>query len=448
MNRRDVFDWLAERRSASGLQIQRIAFRDCERWHWQDGALRHQSGRFFSIVGTVVRSGPPHLAGWIQPLIDQPEVGLLGLVVRRDERGWQWLMQAKTEPGNAGGTQLAPTVQATQSNYLCVHGGRPTCMLECFMNGRGTRRTITDIEQSEQGDRFLGKYNRNVVVEVAAEFSAPASPSWRWCSAEELRRALWADYSLNTDARSVLVCTDWDLLADGDRAEAFARWRPGEGFGYALQESYRHPESAIECEQALAHLDRQRLADPVVLQRVDLAALPGWILDDQQLAADDPALDPRVLAYSIATCDREVPQWCQPLLSNQQVGRIVLMCCRLGGVLRFFLSIGQEPGLRDGPQWAPSWISGRGHPHPEGILQALSNPNARLHASVWQSDEGGRFINALHCYQIVEVDARVLPNLDAHGSWLSLAALRRLALIRGVLTNELRSALSLLLHWA
>ena len=43
----------------------------------------------------------------------------------------------------------------------------------------------------------------------------PESADWRWSNSGELRAMLAEDFAVNTDARSVLVCSDWNLLADG-----------------------------------------------------------------------------------------------------------------------------------------------------------------------------------------------------------------------------------------
>ena len=85
-------------------------------------------------------------------MIDQPELGWLGFVVRTAGAGVEWLVQAKTEPGNVHGTQLAPTLQATRSNFTRVHGGRPTRFLDLFRAGDAV---LSDGPHSEQGSAFL-----------------------------------------------------------------------------------------------------------------------------------------------------------------------------------------------------------------------------------------------------------------------------------------------------
>jgi oxidase EvaA len=439
-------EWIARHATASGLSVRAIRFEQCEHWSFDDGVLRHRSGRFFSVIGYRCLSGPPHLQGLQLPMIDQPEVGILGFLVRRGAPGWEWLLQAKTEPGNVGGTQVGPSVQATLSNYMQVHGGRPTQMLDAFA---GRPRALTDVQQSEQGDRFLAKYNRNMVVEVAADFQSPDEASWRWFPAAALRAALLQDYVFNTDARSVLFCADWRLLTDPDQREPFAHWQGRGGFGEQLLQSSRHAAADGQRAATLARLSAARQSTEIRWERVDLHSLHGWRVDEASIRARATDADPQVLAYSVEALDREVRAWCQPLLTNRHTGRVVLACALRDGMLQVLLTISFEPGFAEGAQLAPSWVSGIGHANPAGLLAAIDAPDAQVHARVMQSDEGGRFMHSVARYELIEVSAHRLRNGDGGdtGIWVSLATLRQLARQRGMLTNELRSAASLLLAW-
>src|SRR5690606_33995257 len=106
----------------------------------------------------------------------------------------------------------APTVQATLSNYQQVHGGRATPFLELFTDTKGL---LEDVLGSEQGDRFLNKFNRNCKRLFEQSFSVgDHAGQFSWISNAELKAHLRRDYSVNTDARSVLVSGSWDLVAD------------------------------------------------------------------------------------------------------------------------------------------------------------------------------------------------------------------------------------------
>ena len=88
--------------------------------------------------------------------------------------------------------QVSPTIQATRSNFLQLHGGRRPAYLEYFLRDGSAAapavRTLFDQVQSEQSSRFLGKRNRNVMV--LAEGDVEALPSHRWMTIGQVKRLM------------------------------------------------------------------------------------------------------------------------------------------------------------------------------------------------------------------------------------------------------------------
>lgn len=87
MRTEDVRAWLAQRRAANVFHVERIPFAELDQWRFEGatGNLVHRSGRFFTIEGLhVVEHDGPHGDGpyreWRQPVIKQPEVGILGIL--------------------------------------------------------------------------------------------------------------------------------------------------------------------------------------------------------------------------------------------------------------------------------------------------------------------------------------------------------------------------------
>jgi len=191
-------------------------------------ALRNR--RFFSVEGLRVRTDRPWVSEWAQPIIVQPEIGVLGILVKRFDGVPHCLMQAKMEPGNINGLQMSPTVQATRSNYMKVHGGAATKYMEYFRPG-SRRRVLFDGLQSEQGSWFLHKRNRNIVVET--DDDVPLDEDFCWLTLDQIRRLLRLDHMVNMDSRTVLACVPPALArpddrtdGDGSFVEAVHRSRP------------------------------------------------------------------------------------------------------------------------------------------------------------------------------------------------------------------------------
>ncbi len=119
----DCAAWLADVERRSRLTVERADLAGLAGWVDDGASIRHASGKFFAVEGIEVSRPESPVGTWRQPILNQPEVGILGLLVRFADGVLHVLLQAKVEPGNAGGLQLSPTVQATRSNYTSVHGG-------------------------------------------------------------------------------------------------------------------------------------------------------------------------------------------------------------------------------------------------------------------------------------------------------------------------------------
>src|SRR5262245_46272432 len=83
MGTSDFPDWFAARRRNNRFRVRRIPFAALERWSVEPGTgnLVHGSGRFFRVEGLRVTTGdgaPP----WHQPVIVQPEIGVLGILAK------------------------------------------------------------------------------------------------------------------------------------------------------------------------------------------------------------------------------------------------------------------------------------------------------------------------------------------------------------------------------
>ena len=73
-------DWLDGRRRSCDMAVRQIPWDESREWIVEPNRIRHVSDAFFSIVGR----GAAGVSDVNQPLIDQPEVGILGMLVRRD----------------------------------------------------------------------------------------------------------------------------------------------------------------------------------------------------------------------------------------------------------------------------------------------------------------------------------------------------------------------------
>lgn len=415
----DTLAWVAEQVERAELEVTPIALADSEQWRWHEGAIVHRTGRFFRVVGYRDDDGVA-----AQPLIDQREVGTL-CGIHRPARRPELLVQAKAEPGTVGVVQLAPSIQATASNADQVHGGEAPPLQQAAR--QGAIDTISSVIASEQGTRFFGKRNANVLARPTR--ALPASDAHRWLAVDELLELAALDHVVNTDLRSVLVSAPWQLLVD---RTPFTRRRDelGGWLAASLQEAGDPHAVRVAVTRAAA---------AVVPGRIEsLDELPGWSRTASGIASDDGAAF-AVRQIAVRVAGREVPHWDQPIVDSAGEGLVELWLRADGPVARLGFRLVAEPGLAHGVELTGSRVTPPGHPLPDPTP-------APVLARVAQSDEGGRFYRDVSEYRLLLVEPSAGEG-DPALLWLTLGEVATLLAEGRWFTNEARSALALLLPW-
>ncbi|RBM12325.1 NDP-hexose 2,3-dehydratase family protein [Streptomyces sp. PT12] len=403
--------WLAARNARDACAVRRVPFAELRGWGFAPGTgdLVHDSGRFFAVRGLRVSAPHGPVASWSQPIIDQPETGILGILVRRSGGLTHCLMQAKAEPGNVGGVQLSPTVQATHSNYTRVHRGARTRYLDYFTHGAHAARgrVLVDVLQSEQASWFLHKRNRNMIVEVPQDADVPLADGYRWIPLTELRALLRVDNVVNMDARSVLSSLSFPT---------------GRG---------RAAPPVAETRDALDWLARIRAGRRLRARTVPLAQANGWRREADEIVHREGRFF-RVIGVEVTAESREVGRWCQPLLAPCARGIVAFLVTRSTGPMRVLACARTQQGLREAAEIGPTVQVSEDlppGPRPPYLDDVLGAPPTRVRRDVLLSEEGGRFHHAVNRYLVVEApEERVAESPPEGFRWISapcLAALSR-----------------------
>ncbi|WP_045739880.1 NDP-hexose 2,3-dehydratase family protein [Actinoplanes rectilineatus] len=421
MRTADFPDWLAGRARAHRFRVDRIALDDLDGWSFAPGTgnLVHRTGRFFSVEGLSVRLGED-TGGWQQPIIRQPEVGILGILAKEFDGVLHFLLQAKMEPGNRNLLQLSPTVQATFSNYTGVHRGAGVRYLEHFA-GPDRGRVLTDVLQSEHGAWFYRKFNRNMLVEATGEV-APHE-DFCWLTLGQIGELLRADNVVNMDSRTVIAC----LPVAGPEPGAL--------------------NSDAEL-QSWFTVERSRWSP--VIERRPLSGLAGWDRDrDSIRRADDRFF--RVVAVAVEASSREVAGWTQPLIEPTGTGVTAFLVREIGGVPHLLVQAKAEAGFLDTVELAPTvqcdpanWAHLPAGQRPAFLDLVLAAPPERIRYQTLHSEEGGRFLHAESRYLFVDVADEVPMRPPAGFQWATPGQLGALAGHGHYLNVQARTLLSIL----
>lgn len=432
--------WLDQRRSETDLDVSAISLNECQEWKKENGSIRHHTRGFFEIAGLRTNSIFSYLDNIHQPIIHQPELGILGFVVASCGLDKYWLLQAKPEPGNVHGVQLAPTVQATYSNYSRLHGGDQTYYLQFFTSGAIVLES--DCLHSEQGTRFYQKFNRNAICVVPFPFTC-VTDAFCWHNARMVQQLLLEDYTVNTDARSVMVTGPWRLISSDPTPFMDSA---SKGWG-GLQSSYTAPVPKGLRRDMARRISKMRRAVRLTSQYVDIDELKHWHFTDDALSHSVNGAF-KIGFYNVNAPTREIPVWDQPLLKSSRKDDIILFAQRQRGLLRFMLRFSFEVGLKGGVELGASYKKESRVPLPDWLQEAVDGQVGTVRASIEQSDEGGRFMRSKSRYSVIELPEDFSVEHDAFGFWFTLAELEALCGASKLLTNEARSAISLLLAFA
>jgi oxidase EvaA len=414
--------WVDAIRATPTMLVDDINLNDCEPWSLRNGSLSRPDSRFFRIIG-IKHVGPTRL------FIDQPEVGLLGFVFGEVEGQRRVLVQAKDEPGNRFITQLAPTVQATKSNFEAAHGGVEVPYFEYFTNPKFGRRVLNDSQSSEHGERFWKKQNRNLSILVDA-LPPTHDDRYSWFPVRDLLDEIDTDYLINTDARSVLSATPWQTLCDG----ATVPFNAATPFVAALRESFESTSTERDYSDAVHQLEHVRARSRSTPETV--------AIDERRLI--DSTRDEWVRFIEVRSRTREVTHWCQPIYETRGVERHQLVFARRGGELVVILRLADEPGLRTEVEWSTTTDSRH---ESQAVRDLLVSGD--VVASLAQTEEGSRFYCSEARFDLIDCNREIDDaTIKRDGlAAVSLGALNRLLGTSATTTNELRTAASLILRW-
>lgn len=438
-----VIGWLHELNEKTYSRIEPINFKDLRGWayHTESGAIQHVSGKFFSIEGYQIETSWGAKKSWQQPLINQDEIGYLGFIVKEFDGVLHFLTQAKIEPGNSNIFQLSPTLQATRSNYTRIHKGRAPHYLEYFQQAK-PEQILLDQLQSEQGSRFLGKRNRNIIIQV--EDHIEVYENFKWLTLGQLKVLMGYNNLVNMDTRTVLsgihFGTGSDLeLADPSSESIYLRF---------LHSSRRAEIACHSYEQIISRLTHLKSTEDMSLRKVALEDLDGWTFTDSVIEHDAGCYF-RVIAVDVNIEGREVQSWTQPMVEPAQAGLCAFICKEIEGVLHFAVQLKMECGNHDVFEFAPTVQSLEGR-DAEGT-PIDHNPfesyvlNAKPHQLVYdavQAEEGGRFYrdDNRNCIVLAEDDFN--RDLPENFVWMTLHQIHGLLRASNLFNIQARSLIA------
>ncbi|MEX2428348.1 MAG: NDP-hexose 2,3-dehydratase family protein [Bacteroidales bacterium] len=436
-----VLDWIKEQNKKVAVNIQRTSFSKLKGWYADDRRIFHETGKFFSIDGIRVITNWSKIKQWDQPIINQPEVGYLGFIVKEINGVLHFLLQAKIEPGNVNYVQLSPTLQATRSNYSQVHRGKVPLYLDYFKNA-SEAQILLDQLQSEQGARFLKKRNRNIIIKVEDEI--PLFDNFIWVTLGQIKNLMQNDNIVNMDTRTVIS----GIQFGNNHLELSSYCKSLSKHKAALL------KSAITCDEAYNSIDRiitfltkLKSENDLEVEKIPLNNLNEWTYIDKEIAHNEGKYF-KVIAVDVEIGNREIVKWSQPMIEPAQEGLCVFVCKEIDGILHFAVQAKLECGNLDIVELAPTvqCLTGNYRQTKEGALPfldyVLNVEKDQIVYDTLQSEEGGRFYREQNRNMIVISGNEIPDELPEKYIWMTLNQLYTFLKFNNYLNIQARSLIA------
>ena len=446
-----ILAWMKQQNDEVVSNIKQIPLNELRGWSYRDDRIRHNSGKFFSIDGIRINTNYRDIPEWDQPIINQPEIGFLGFIVKKFNGVMHFLMQAKIEPGNLNIVQLSPTLQATRSNYTRVHGGKSPTYLEYF-NGEKEVTVLVDQLQSEQGARFLHKRNRNIIVEVDESEEFEVKPGFIWVSLGQIKELLRYPNIVNMDSRTVISCIKFGsysehslkLLDAVKNMSGIDSTKP-DSFLYSVLSADNHLHDLQDIIQWITSL---KFKYELGVHRIGISSLNHWVFDGNTIHHEEGKYFD-VIGCRVEIGNREVVSWDQPMVRSAQEGLMGFIVKNINGIYHFLVQAKLESGNFDVVELAPTvqcltgnYRKGKNEYTIPYLEQVLNAPKERIWYSSYQSEEGGRFFQEQNLNTIVEVGDEFPLEVDENYCWMTLNQMLSFVTYNNYLNIAARSLLS------
>ena len=442
----EILTWMQQKNKDVKYELTQKPLSHLNGWEYAEDHIQHHSGKFFSIQGIRITTNYGLVPTWDQPVINQPEIGFLGFIVQKKKGVLHFLLQAKIEPGNLNVVQLSPTLQATRSNYMRVHGGKTPLYLEYF-TGEKKVDVLVDQLQSEQGARFYQKRNRNIIVEVDENEEIPVYDNFVWATLAQIKQLLTEPNVVNMDSRTVISCINFGNYTEKDLQllrKLSGNSRP-DSFLYSVLSSDNHLH---ETNRIIQWMTSRKFKYELNVEKIGLSEMGHWFYDGNTIEHEQKKYF-SVIGVDVSIGNREVTSWQQPMVKSAQEGIIGFLVKKINGIYHFLVQAKLEAGNFDIIEMAPTVQCLTGNyrkgfneytiPYIEYFVDAKPE---NIWYSAFQSEEGGRFFKEQNLNIIVEVGDEFPIEVQENYCWMTLNQMLNFVIYNNYLNIAARSLLS------
>lgn len=443
-----VLSWMRQQNEEVVSNIKQIHISELKGWSYCNDRISHDSGKFFSIDGIRITTNYRNVSTWDQPIINQSEIGFLGFITKKINGIQHFLAQAKIEPGNLNIVQLSPTLQATRSNFMRVHGGAKPSYLEYF-TGEKKVTVLVDQLQSEQGARFLHKRNRNIIIEIPEDEEIKVKENFIWLTLGQMKELMQHPNVMNMDSRTVISCIHFGNYSEHSlkMMSAFMQLNT-KSDDQLIYSILSHDNHLHVLEDIIQWMTSLKFRYELCVEQIGISNMRHWNYDGNTIYHEANKYF-EVIGLRCEIGNREVVSWDQPMVRSAQNGLMGFLVKKINGIYHFLVQAKLEAGNFDIVEMAPTvqcltgnYRKGQNEytiPYLEYFINA---PKDKIWYATYQSEEGGRFYQEQNLNTIVEVGEDFPIEVDENYCWMTLNQMLSFVTYNNYLNIAARSLLS------
>ena len=290
---------------------------------------------------------------------------------------------------------MSPTVQATKSNYTRIHGGKKIPFLSFFLN-----KKKNFISQSEQGYRYLFKFNYNSLVETSK--SIKRFDNFYWFNKKDLTKLVKIKSILNMDTISVFS-------------------------SFISKNKIDSP--LISLQQINKWIKIKDKAFNLKIKIKPLANLKNWIVKNDSINHKKNKHF-SVIGININANKREVKEWDQPIIKGKEMAFVGYLIKEFNKTNHYLCRYNKKPGLKKSTLSCSVNTSDLKNYNSSNNLQSFEkkilknfflNKKKKL-KSIYDNilfDEGGRFFNCEIRYKALQLNNNTKIQIPHNYIWIS-----------------------------
>jgi len=394
-----IINYLNNYKKKNFFIVKKKKISSLDKWIYNKNNIHHESKKFFKICGFQIESNFYKKKKWDQPLIVQNELGILGIIKKKINSDYKYLLQIKMEPGNINKCQLSPTVQATKSNYTKVHKGKNIPYLKFFFKNKKIKK-IFKIKQTEQGLRYFNKKNYNVLLDDTKRIIKKL-PNFHWLNKKELKYLISKNNIINMDTLSVFSC--------------------------AIKKK-KNDIPIIKINKIFNFINTRKKKYFTFAKKISLYQLKDWTLKGNEIVNNKKNYF-SIIGLSIQNNSREVNKWEQPIIAQENLAFAGFITKIYNQTLHYLVSFDIKPGLKNSylscTVRTSNFTNYKNNNDIDNFKKNILNQNfinkknGKLLYKTIQSDEGGRFYKSQICYSVFQIFSGYNLKIPKNYIWIS-----------------------------